>query len=153
MQSKVGATPGALSPSRSNGTVVDPMALAAFQELYSRSSGKGAIFIGVRGQVHKPRHWFEKAVREAGVANFTWHDLRHTFASRLVMMGVDLRTVQELMGHKTMAMTCRYSHLSPEHTQAAVDRLQNFGTQAGPTDTKTDTAPKAAVMAESGIVN
>ncbi len=49
----------------------------------------------------------------AGIAKFTWHCLRHTFASRLIMAGVDLRTVQELMGHKTIQMTCRYAHLGP----------------------------------------
>ena len=45
------------------------------------------------------------------------------FASRLVMAGVDLRTVQELMGHKSIEMTVRYSHLAPKHTLAAVERL------------------------------
>ena len=49
--------------------------------------------------------------------------LRHTFASRLVMAGVDIRTVQELLGHKTIAMTVRYSHFAPKHTLAAVERL------------------------------
>src|SRR5437016_4015619 len=54
---------------------------------------------------------FVKALRTAGINSFSWHCLRHTFASRLVMAGVDLRTVQELLGHKTLAMTLRYSHL------------------------------------------
>ena len=54
---------------------------------------------------------------------FTWHGLRHTFASRLVMAGVDLRTVQELGGWKTLSMVQRYSHLAPEHLQSAVERL------------------------------
>jgi site-specific recombinase XerD len=54
---------------------------------------------------------FRKALVGAEIADLRWHDLRHTFASRLVMAGVDLRTVQELMGHKTIAMTVRYSHL------------------------------------------
>jgi site-specific recombinase XerD len=52
-----------------------------------------------------------------------WHDPRHTFASRLVMAGVDARTVQTLMRHKTLAMTERYAHLSPAHKLAAVQRL------------------------------
>ena len=58
---------------------------------------------------------FVPALARAGIENLHWHDLRHTFASRLVMKGVDLRTVQELMGHKTITMTLRYSHLSPAH--------------------------------------
>jgi site-specific recombinase XerD len=91
--------------------------------------------------VSTPRQWFEPAVKEARLAAFTWHCLRHTFASRLVMAGVDLRTVQELMGHKTIAMTCRYAHLAPSHKLAAVERLSaSAGQLPGPTDTTTDTS-------------
>ncbi len=53
------------------------------------------------------------------------------------MAGVDIRTVQELLGHKTIAMTVRYSHLAPKHTLAAVERLDNYS--ESPTDTTTDT--------------
>jgi integrase len=63
---------------------------------------------------------FERAVATAGIADFTFHDLRHTFASRLVMAGADLPTVQALMGHKTIAMTRRYTHLTTEHKHRAV---------------------------------
>lgn len=66
---------------------------------------------------------FDRAVKVAGMGDFHWHDLRHSFASRLIMKGVDLRTVQELMGHKTILMTQRYAHLAPSHLQAAVDLL------------------------------
>ena len=51
------------------------------------------------------------------------HDLRHTFASWLVMSGVDLYTVKELMGHKSIEMTLRYSHLAPEHKKVAVNKI------------------------------
>jgi integrase len=54
---------------------------------------------------------------------FTWHGLRHTFASRLVMSGADLRTVQDLGGWRTLSMVMRYSHLAPDHLRAAVERL------------------------------
>ena len=50
--------------------------------------------------------------------------MHHTFASRLVMAGVDLRTVQELLGHKDIKQTLRYAHLSPHHTRAAVEALE-----------------------------
>jgi integrase len=53
----------------------------------------------------EPRRWFEPVVKAGGLPGFTWHCLRHTFASRLVMAGVDIRTVQELLCHKTIAMT------------------------------------------------
>ena len=70
-----------------------------------------------------PRSWFEAAVKAANLKNFTWHCLRHTFISRRVMAGVDLRTVQELAGHKTIQMTMRYAHLSAQHEQSVIEKL------------------------------
>jgi site-specific recombinase XerD len=74
------------------------------------------------------KHWFDAAVEEAGLQDFTWYCLRDTFASRLAMAGVDLVTIFELMGHKTIQMTKRYAHLAPAHNQAAVDHLVSFQT-------------------------
>ncbi len=62
---------------------------------------------------------------------FHWHDLRHTFASRLVMAGVDIRSVQDLLGHRSIVMTMRYAHLSPAHQQANVERLVRSDGQRG----------------------
>ena len=86
---------------------------------------------------------FAPALAAGGIEGFRWNDLRHTFASRLVMAGVDLRTVQELMGHETIAMTLRYSHLSPAHKLEAVQRLAR-----GRTATATATAPEPAKAAQ-----
>ncbi len=69
--------------------------------------------------------YFGAALKKCDILNFKFHDLRHTFASHLVMAGVDLKTVQELLGHKTMEMTLRYSHLSPDHKKRAVEVLCN----------------------------
>ncbi|MFH0732203.1 MAG: site-specific integrase [Candidatus Omnitrophota bacterium] len=69
------------------------------------------------------RKSFFTAVKKSGIINFRFHDLRHTFASQLVMSGIDLNTVRELMGHKSLQMTLRYSHLSPDHKKRAVDIL------------------------------
>jgi integrase len=69
---------------------------------------------------------FEKILKAADVKNANLHTLRHTFASNLVMNGVDLRTVQELLGHSTIRVTERYAHLSPDHRTRAVSVLK-FG--------------------------
>jgi len=83
------------------------------------------VFCSRQGTPYRSfRTAFERAVRLAGVADFTFHDLRHTFASRLVMAGVDLPTVKELLGHKDISMTMRYAHLSNNHKQAAVKKLE-----------------------------
>jgi integrase len=58
-----------------------------------------------------------------GITDFRFHDLRHTYASHLAMRGVHIRALQELLGHKTLAMTQRYSHLAPEQLQNAVKML------------------------------
>jgi|SRR5690242_4156439 len=78
--------------------------------------------------------WFEECLRGAKIADFRWHDLRHTFASRLAMAGGLLRTLAELLGHKTLAMVMRYAHLAPAHLHDAVER-----TAVSSTDTSTDT--------------
>ena len=68
---------------------------------------------------------FKKACSAAKIDDFRFHDLRHTFASHLVMAGVDLVTVKELLGHKTINMTNRYTHLAQEHKAQAVAKLED----------------------------
>jgi integrase len=78
---------------------------------------------------HKMRSGFENAVKRSGIPHVRFHDLRHTFASHLVMGGVDIRTVQELLGHKDIRMTMRYSHLAPDHMRKAVKVLDYESSQ------------------------
>src|SRR5262245_33411945 len=94
--------------------------MKALREFNVEEEGTGPrrVFI-----ICKRPQWLHDAVQEAKIVDFHWHDLRHTFASRLVMAGVDIRTVQELLGHENITMTMRYSHLSPQHCVTAVEKL------------------------------
>ncbi len=84
------------------------------------------VFCNEQGEAYaNVRKSFFTACKTSGILNFRFHDLRHTFASQLVMSGVDLNTVRELLGHKTLDMTLRYSHLSPDHKKRAVAVLNN----------------------------
>jgi integrase len=66
---------------------------------------------------------WENLKKSAKINNFRWHDMRHHFASRLVMKGVPLNTVRELLGHTSLEMTLRYAHLAPEQKERAVAML------------------------------
>jgi integrase len=91
----------------------------------------GLVFPGKQGAAfNNVRRSWEGVLAAAGIRRFRWHDLRHTFASNLVMRGVDLNTVRELLGHSDYKMTQRYAHLAPEHKAAAVAKLVNAGAGA-----------------------
>lgn len=89
-----------------------------------RTPGNPCVFSSHTGKAYtEVRKSFSTALKNSGIKDFRFHDLRHTYASQLVMMGVDIKTVQELMGHKSIEMTLRYSHLSSDHKRKAVDLL------------------------------
>lgn len=82
------------------------------------------VFSSPQGKrLHNLERYWRPALREAKIPDFRFHDLRHTFASRLAMGGVDLYTLQRAGGWKSQAMVQRYAHLSPDHLRAAVERL------------------------------
>lgn len=89
---------------------------------------EGQDYIFINPKTNKPydnvKKSFKTALKKGTIEDFTFHDLRHTFASHLVMSGVDLMTVKELLGHKDIKMTMRYSHLSPDHKRMAVKRIE-----------------------------
>ena len=70
----------------------------------------------------KCRAW-GNAVERAGIANFRFHDLRHSAASYLAMNGASLAEIAEVLGHKTLAMVKRYAHLTEAHTKSVVERM------------------------------
>jgi integrase len=100
-------------------------ALAALREWHTVTDSTGYVFAGrVKGErLLDVKTAWAPVVKAAALVNFTFHDLRHDFASRLVMQGVDLNTVRELLGHAEIKMTLRYAHLAPAHKAAAVAKL------------------------------
>jgi integrase len=87
--------------------------------------GEGETFVRLQRS-------FEVALKKSGIEDFRFHDLRHTFASNLVMAGEDLNTVRELLGHKDLTMTLRYAHLSPNHKTKAINILDRVMSQNPP---------------------
>lgn len=97
---------------------------------------KGGWLLDARFEPSKSRG-AEPAAEKAGLEDYTWHCNRHTFASWLVMAGVAIRTVAQLMGHRTIQMTMRYAHLAPDHNRRAVDRLASFSREVAATKSAT----------------
>ena len=114
-----------------------------FAQIKSEQNPKGHNVIGLNGkpvkglksesvftyrgeQIKEVKRSFKTALKDAGIEDFRFHDLRHTFASQVLMRGGTLKDVQELLGHKTMTMTLRYAHLTQEHKRKAVNLLNGL---------------------------
>ena len=98
------------------------------------------VFCAKDGESYDFRKSFETALGKSGIIDFRFHDLRHTFASHLAMKGVDLNTIRELLGHKSLDMTLRYSHLSKDHKMRAVSILDKHVPKVSPALLLTDEA-------------
>lgn len=85
------------------------------------------IFCSAKGKPLKDiKRSFQTALKQAGIKDFRFHDLRHTSTSHLLMRGALLKTVQEHLGHTTIAMTQRYSHLSKGFSTQEIQRLNGL---------------------------
>ncbi|HEY6412091.1 MAG TPA: site-specific integrase [Edaphobacter sp.] len=93
-------------------------ALAAFEQL-AKTPHKPSDRIWATKNIK----WFQAAVEQAGIQNFTWHCLRHSFCSRLAQKGASIFQIADLAGHKDLKMTKRYSHLRPSDHRTAVEML------------------------------
>jgi len=119
---------------KNNESRVIPINQTLYQELLTLSQKPNGeyVFSDRNGRAYGDiKKGFSAALNRTGIKDFRFHDLRHTFGSHLVMQGVDLKTVQQVMGHKDIKMTMRYSHLSPEHVQEAMERLDKLWTLYG----------------------
>ncbi len=120
---------------------------AALEKLRQRApEGAEHVFARRDGSPYRSiRTTFQTACRAAGLKDVTPHVLRHTFASRLAMAGVDPRTIQELGGWASLEMVERYTHLSPTHKAEAVERIA----QNSPTVFPTPEKPRIMAMRKS----
>jgi integrase len=99
--------------------------LAAWREQSADTLPEALVFPSPKtgGLLNNVKTAWHTILRDAEIENFRWHDMRHDFASQLVMRGADLNTVRELMGHTDLKMTMRYAHLAPNIKQDAVELL------------------------------
>jgi integrase len=129
-----------------------------FKQIKSEQNPKGNNVVAIDGKpvkklkskrvftyngepIKEVKRSFKTALKDAEIQDFRFHDLRHTFASLIIMKGGTLKDVQELLGHKTMTMTLRYAHLTQEHKRKAVNLLNGLTASKNPVCHKTVTIP------------
>jgi len=100
-------------------------AMAVLREIPTPLDRSAVVFGNTLGRPQQclERHW-RRALVASGVEDFHFHDLRHTYASRLITRGVDLAVLKELLGHRDFTMTLRYAHLAPSALKSAVMVLE-----------------------------
>lgn len=119
---------------KNNEVRVIPINETLYQELSELYEDSDSDYVFANGDGQRfgdIKKGFSLALERAEIEDFHFHDLRHTFGSYLVMQGIDLKTVQQVMGHKEIKTTMRYSHLSPEYVQQAMGRLDSVWTLFG----------------------
>jgi integrase len=101
---------------------------AVFKDIRHKDGLRYEHVFTFRGQpIERDLHvGFGAALKRAGLVGFHFHDLRHTFASQLILNGGSLKDVQEILGHKSMTMTLRYAHLTQESKRKAVNLLNGL---------------------------
>lgn len=94
---------------------------------YPRTPGSEFVFTNAAGgRIGWLQHGFRAALLRAGITDLHFHDLRHTFASQWMMAGGELYALKDILGHKTIAMTQRYAHLSPTYRRSMVVRMEQI---------------------------
>src|SRR5437667_637431 len=121
---------------------MDTILFALFRA-YPRRVGADLVFSSSSGgRIVDVRTGFFNSCKRAVIADLHFHDLRHTFASQFVLAGGDLYILKEILGHKSLAMTTRYSHLSPSYKIKAIDRMNTLWAGATPQASASEVLPE-----------
>ncbi len=123
-------------------------ALAALKLVYQRGDGTGRVFQSAKtgNPLENGGHWFAQAVEKAGIVDFHWRDLRHTFATKLRTKCTALEDIADLLGHKSLTLSKRYSHLGPNKLHEVVSRLDSANsTPAAPEPASASSVPSRYV--------
>jgi integrase len=118
--------------------------IAALESIRLKGQKSGDPVFPREGSRFDTRSWFVPCLTDTGIEGYVWHSNRHTFCSWLAMAGATIKEIQELAGHKTITMSARYSHLSPEHRLSVIDRIAGAMTEPNPEETQKPTATKTA---------
>jgi integrase len=107
--------------------------LSVLFRAYPHRLGTDLVFSSSRGgRIVDVRTRFLNSCKRAGPTDLHFHDLRHTFASQFMMAGGDLYILKEILGHKSITMAQRYTHLSPTYKVKAIDRMNTLWAGASP---------------------